>query len=387
MTTTETEPLNLEANAYEAGETRSSAGGRARQARKNSSVIEFPGVARSVVPEWRKEVSERVREVQERRAREAASEAAAAVNEQTEEEKATPQLELLPQADVPPINPLVAAALKRIERARVETTPAPSYSNSSRMVALAYATGNRAPLGYAETHEAPEITRLELLDDNSDDPVALVEPQENITEEESIQAEKTHNLVVVPAPVPALVVEAAIPEASVDPQVVRAKPRKIIGDDLNNSALNYLDSIETKIHVEDTTNRASVFRRLLAGLIDLLMIGLLALPFAAGVELMKPNWNDPKVIALAAATLLVLNFLYSTICTALTGRTLGMKLWSLRVVDARTGLIPTGKQSAGRALLFIVSLLSAGLALAYALVDREKRTAHDRFTQTAVIRA
>ena len=39
---------------------------------KKSTLIEFPGVTRSSVPEWRKGLSERVREVQERRAREAA---------------------------------------------------------------------------------------------------------------------------------------------------------------------------------------------------------------------------------------------------------------------------------------------------------------------------
>src|SRR5262245_21377787 len=37
---------------------------------RKSTLIEFPGVSRSSVPEWRKELSVRVREVQERRARE-----------------------------------------------------------------------------------------------------------------------------------------------------------------------------------------------------------------------------------------------------------------------------------------------------------------------------
>ncbi|MDQ2975001.1 MAG: RDD family protein, partial [Acidobacteriota bacterium] len=84
--------------------------------------------------------------------------------------------------------------------------------------------------------------------------------------------------------------------------------------------------------------------------------------------------------------LLVVGFLYHTISTALTGRTLGMKPFSLRVVDARTGLIPTGKQSAGRSLVYILSLASAGIALLYTFFDSERHTAHDRFTRTAVIR-
>ncbi|MGA9994360.1 MAG: hypothetical protein WBP93_03045, partial [Pyrinomonadaceae bacterium] len=41
---------------------------------KSSTLIEFPG-ARAALPQWRKDLSERVREIQERRARDAAFEA------------------------------------------------------------------------------------------------------------------------------------------------------------------------------------------------------------------------------------------------------------------------------------------------------------------------
>src|ERR1043165_3778527 len=77
---------------------------------KKSTLIEFPGVNRSAIPEWRKGLSDRVREVQERRAREAALERE---RQQDETGLPSPQLELLPPAEVPEMNPLVAAALKR----------------------------------------------------------------------------------------------------------------------------------------------------------------------------------------------------------------------------------------------------------------------------------
>jgi uncharacterized RDD family membrane protein YckC len=57
----------------------------------------------------------------------------------------------------------------------------------------------------------------------------------------------------------------------------------------------------------------------------------------------------------------------------------------LRIVDARTGLIPTGKQSAGRAVIYLASLLTLGIVSVLALIDSDKRTAHDRLTSTAVI--
>ena len=72
-----------------------------RHTEKKSTLIEFPGVSRNSVPEWRKELSERVREVQEKRAREAAREAAEVERQRLEAAIDTPQLVLLPPAPLP----------------------------------------------------------------------------------------------------------------------------------------------------------------------------------------------------------------------------------------------------------------------------------------------
>src|SRR5258705_7289109 len=103
---------------------------------RKSTLIEFPGVSRNSVPEWRKELSERVREVQERRAREAAE------VEQQQVDLATtspPQLELLPRAEMPAVNPLVAAALKRIELAHKTAGADKRQPRASAATAVAYA--------------------------------------------------------------------------------------------------------------------------------------------------------------------------------------------------------------------------------------------------------
>ena len=126
---------------------------------------------------------------------------------------------------------------------------------------------------------------------------------------------------------------------------------------------------------------------MLSALADLAVVGLFSSPFLALTELTNLEWENPRVIAFTVGTFLVVGFLYLTVSVAFTGRTIGMKLFSLRVVDARTGLIPTGSQSAGRSLVYLLSLASAGIALMYTFIDREKQTVHDRFTRTAVIRA
>src|SRR5215813_12345620 len=110
-----------------------------RHTEKKSTLIEFPGVSRNSMPEWRKELSERVREVQEKRAREAAREAAEAERQRVEAAVNPPQLELLPPTPMPAMNPLVVAALKRIERAH---QPAPAETRQPRTAlatAVAYA--------------------------------------------------------------------------------------------------------------------------------------------------------------------------------------------------------------------------------------------------------
>ncbi|MDQ2976386.1 MAG: hypothetical protein M3R69_13395, partial [Acidobacteriota bacterium] len=103
------------------------------RAKRTPSLIEFPGVVKPSIPEWRKELGERVREVQERRAREATLESGEIAATSVESgPRITVPLELLPQAEFPPMNPLVVAALQRIERAN-------AHSNFSSNTAVATA--------------------------------------------------------------------------------------------------------------------------------------------------------------------------------------------------------------------------------------------------------
>ena len=317
---------------------------------RSSSLIAFPGTTRSTVPEWRRELGERVREIQERRAREAALE-----NEASPTETASPQLELLPKVESPALNPLVAAALQRIERAHAR----PQYA------------GNVAVATLQEYEPEPHV--------NLNVSAPETEPDELVFEEEikvndtPPVPERVHNLAVVPAPPP-------------DQMVTPPKPKRLIRDD-NDPALNYLDSLPTTIGVDVAQHQsAPIVRRLVGGILDLLVIGILTSPVAALIQVNQLNWLAPRTFAFATASFVVISFLYFTISTAFTGRTLGMRLIALRVVDARTGLIPTGGQSAKRAFCYIVSLAPAAIPLMYTLIDRDRQAPHDRFSRTAVVR-
>jgi uncharacterized RDD family membrane protein YckC len=337
----------------------------AEKTQHTSKLIEFPGVSRTSLPSWRKELSERVREVQEKRAREAALEVAQRGSCTNDDAPGmSPQLELLSQAEVAPLNPLVSAALRRIERAHQTSQSMNRLASAPGGAALAYAADNEYQAESVRDCE-PEVDAVNGFE--------LQEAETPPPNTEPAQPERVHNLVVVPPQV-----------SKSESQEIKPKPRRLIVD--NDPSLNYLDAVPTSVRVEAVKyHQASAFARVLGAVVDLMVVALLCVPFAALVQLTNENFRDLRVAATGAAFFSVMSFVYFTVSTALTGRTLGMRLLSLRIVDARTGMIPTGKQSAGRAFVYLGTILTLGLASLYVLIDRDKQTAHDRLTRTIVI--
>jgi len=332
--------------------------------RKSSTLIEFPGVSRSSIPEWRKELSERVREVQERRAREAAEGRA----QRCEPEDSSPQLELLPRAEIPAMNPLVAAALRRIERAHQSNHIDDRQMGGVAATAVAYAPS------LEENDIEPSDTAVLASEIPLESPLECeTQLGQEPTTEDPTKSEKTHGLVVVAPPVP--VKAEPLPA-----------PRRLILDDPNDPALNYLDSISKTVRVDEIdTKRATAFRRMVCGVFDLVICGVLSSPVPAAMKLTATGFHTTRAIVVITATFVVMTFVYQTLTTALTGRTWAMRLLSLRIIDRKTGLIPTGGQAAGRAFLYLLSLGAAGLGILFALISREGHTAYDQITRTEVI--
>jgi uncharacterized RDD family membrane protein YckC len=319
-----------------------------------STLIEFPGASRAV-PEWRKQLNQRVREVQELRAREAA-EAAASAQQGEAISCALPsaQLELVPDREQQVMNPIVSKALERLERARRSDF---AVSSTGAVAATAL-----APVAHdsPSTEAAIKIERAE-------------ETEPAISPTLQTVARKSKLVIVPPTPV----VEEP-----------RRKPVRVISDSIEDSALSYLETCLAvpAIAADVRSNRAGVWRRMTAGLLDLLVVALISAPFAAGIEFTIGLRSDPRVIGLTGGIAVALMFSYLTISVALTGRTLGMRLLSLRTIDVRTGLIPTGGQAMKRAVGYIFSLATLGIGIIYALIDREGCTMHDRFSKTIVVK-
>lgn len=327
------------------------------EAESNSTLIEFPGSRN--IPEWRKKLSQRVREVQEQKAREAAeAEAELRASETVSCSLPSGQLELVPDLAQAPLNPIVSKALERVDRAR---------------------RAEHLSTGFRATAAAPALAPIE---DETPEPVAApIESKPKLT----IVA-----ATVAPEPVelaPDDHLEAA-PIAVAEDVTEKPKRVKVISPSVEDAALSYLETcLSVPAHSADTRkDMPGLTRRAFVGLIDLLLIALMISPAVAALEAAAVDWSHPRIIGLMVGITVATMFTYLTISIALTGRTLAMRMLRVRTIDERTGLIPTGGQSIKRAIGYIFSLALFGLGLAFAFIDRENRPLHDRFSKTIVIR-
>jgi uncharacterized RDD family membrane protein YckC len=366
----------------------------ASTANATSTLIEFPGVPPK--PQWRKELSERVREIQQRRALEASRESedatpphdyhsSGATDAANDAEAAAPPLGLVPPPEAPQPNPLVVAALKRIERAR-QTNPLPPMGRASRGGAAAAAVAHAVEENYQPAPEA-------LASGHATAPEAqAVQPPSADKIERPAEAARTSPLAIVPPPPVPPAAKTIEETAASTTQETRARRHiPVVADEAAFSR------IEAEMHAAVLSNHslapenasaddhAPIEKRIASGIIDLLVVAFASTPFAAIIELTNGNWADVRVAASMGGIVVVLMFLYLMAATALAGRTWGMSLVSLRTVDAVTGMAPTTGQCIRRAFGYMISLATLGLGLLYALFDAEGRAAHDHLSGTIVI--
>ena len=356
MQKTLTEPSN-QAGITLASHTTAPLPTQATEAESNSTLIEFPG-ARNI-PEWRKRLSQRVREVQEQKAREAAEEEAELLAAETVS-CALPsgQLELVPDVAQAPLNPIVSKALERVDRAR---------------------RAEHLSTGYRSTAAAPALAPIE-----EEMPAPVGEP-----------VEPKPKLTIVASPVAAEPVEFTPNEqlqtqiAATEELIDKPKRVKVISPSVEDAALSYLETcLSVPAHLDDTRkDMPGLTRRAFVGLIDLLLMALMVSPAVAVLRAAAVDWSNPRIVGLMVGITVATMLTYLTVSIALTGRTLAMRLLRVRTIDERTGLIPTGAQSIKRALGYTFSLAIFGLGLAFAFIDRENRPLHDRFSKTRVIRS
>ena len=90
-------------------------------------------------------------------------------------------------------------------------------------------------------------------------------------------------------------------------------------------------------------------------------------------------------LAIGASVAIVM-FLYLTISLAFVGRTVGMRLFSLELVDVEENAYPTLHQAAVNSAVYLLSIGVAGVGFIPLFFNEERRAAHDILSGTILIR-
>src|SRR2546421_50128 len=246
------------------------------------------------------------------------------------------QLGLVPTPDEQEMNPIVAAALRRIERARRESPPLARQGSGRGHAATAAARvveeqaeqfAEQAPAQHVKRNENSgaqakrAAQRAERIDAEGTparpSTLAVVPPKQSpksepaIVEETSAAAEaKSSAHVAAPAEVekktsPSVETTTHVAAQShsqpvatqAQTQSASRQPRHISGviDDfyLERQGLDPLPKVvKPEVSYDD---RAPRVRRLAAAFADLLVVAFLCAPFAAAIELTIGDWGDPRV--------------------------------------------------------------------------------------------
>jgi uncharacterized RDD family membrane protein YckC len=147
-----------------------------------------------------------------------------------------------------------------------------------------------------------------------------------------------------------------------------------------------IEAAEMEEQTEDIEDLAPFSMRFGAGLFDLIIGGFATLLLISPLAFTGGTWWTASGVITFAAVCAIVLFLYMTVTLGFYGKTIGMKLFSLELVDAVENEYPTLHQAAVNSGLFILTLLFAGAGFLTILFNEENRALHDLVSGTILVR-
>ena len=138
--------------------------------------------------------------------------------------------------------------------------------------------------------------------------------------------------------------------------------------------------------LEEADDLAPFSMRFGAGLFDLIIGGFATAILLSPLMLSGGSWMSLSGVLAFSAALAIVLFVYLTLTVGFTGRTFGMRLFSIEMVDAEENAYPTLHQAAVSASVYLLSIALGGIGFLPVLFNDEKRAAHDILSGTILIR-
>ena len=342
----------------------------------------------ATLPDWRLQLQNSVRQRTGRgRTEESATEAVATQPRmQTSGANALKAEYIEEPAPAEAVNSKVANALKRIEESRRTFLPEEKKKAVST-TAPKPASAKNFPFNVVSRSDELTAKPIGL---STEPPTAIARPKLV----SSLRIEKkgfdTNKLVPIPA-------AAKMASSFETMDEVADKPKQPLKEDWSKrieikETKPDTEAIEPEIPVVDEAENdeiddlAPIAMRFNAGLFDLIMGGFTTLILLSPFLFASEGWISLSGFFAFAAVLSVVMFVYLTSSISYFGRTFGMKIFSLELVDAEQSEYPTLHQAAVSSSVYLLSLAFGGLGFIPMLFNEEKRAAHDLVSGTILIR-
>ncbi len=143
---------------------------------------------------------------------------------------------------------------------------------------------------------------------------------------------------------------------------------------------------ENRRYADEIEDLAPFSMRFGAGLFDLIIGTFASMLILSPIAFSRGDWFTVAGGITFAATWAIVMFVYMTVCLGFFGKTMGMRLFSLELVDAVENEYPTLHQAAISSSLFIISLGFAGAGFLTVFFNEENRAVHDLLSGTILVR-
>jgi uncharacterized RDD family membrane protein YckC len=147
-----------------------------------------------------------------------------------------------------------------------------------------------------------------------------------------------------------------------------------------------IEPIVEEIFTDEIDDLAPFSMRFGAGFFDLIIGGFATLIILSPFLLSGGTWLSVSGVLTLVAALAIFLFLYMTASLAVWGKTFGMRLFSLELIDADMNRYPTVHQAAVSSAVYLLSMFFGGLGFLTVFYNEEKRAIHDIVSGTLLIR-
>lgn len=276
-------------------------------------------------------------------------------------------------------NPMLASAMQRIESSRKAflTRNAFLKPQPKKAETTAETTARKFPFEVVAPNDAIQ-TKTKTAE-----PVKLEKPKLVTAFKIEKKPFDTNKLPPIPQPEGApthigTIIDGqdAIPELA----VAKIEKREIEREE------NLIVPIIEERFTDEIDDLAPFSMRFGAGLFDIIIGGFGTLIILSPFLVSGGTWLSVAGVLTLVAALAIFLFLYMTASLAVWGRTFGMRLFSLELIDAEANRYPTVHQAAVSSAVYLLSMAFVGLGFLTVFYNEEKRAIHDIVSGTLLIR-